>query len=42
MVKDNQVRMLMKLVNQEKLLKTAATKAGVSEKTKTNHRFPVG
>ena len=33
MVTDNQVRMLMKLVNQEKLLKTAAAKAGMSEKT---------
>jgi molybdenum-dependent DNA-binding transcriptional regulator ModE len=33
MVADNQVRMLMKLVNQEKLLKSAAAKAGMSEKT---------
>ena len=33
MVTDNQVRMLMKLVNREKLLKTAAAKAGMSEKT---------
>ena len=32
MVKDNQVRILMKLVNQEELLKTAAAKAGMSEK----------
>jgi len=33
MVTDNQVRMLMKLVNREKLLKTATAKAGMSEKT---------
>ena len=33
MVKDKQVRMLMKLVNEEELLKTAAAKAGMSEKT---------
>ena len=33
MVTDNQVRILMKVVNQEKLLKTAAAKAGMSEKT---------
>jgi len=33
MVTDNQVRMFMKLVNQEKLLKTAAAKAGMSGKT---------
>jgi hypothetical protein len=32
MVTDSQVRMLMKLVNQEKLLKTAAAKAGMGEK----------
>ena len=38
MVKDNQVRMLMKLVNQEKLLKTAAAKAGMSEKTARKYR----
>ena len=38
MVTDNQVRMLMKLVNQEKLLKTAAAKAGMSEKTARKYR----
>ena len=38
MVTDNQVRMLMKLINQEKLLKTAAAKAGMSEKTARKYR----
>ena len=38
MVTDSQVRMLMKLVNQEKLLKTAAVKAGMSEKTARKYR----
>ena len=38
MVTDNQVRMLMKLVNQEKLLKTAAAKAGMNEKTARKYR----
>jgi hypothetical protein len=38
MVEDNQVRILMKLVNQEKLLKTAAAKAGMSEKTARKYR----
>jgi transposase len=38
MVTDNQVRILMKLVNQEKLLKTAAAKAGMSEKTARKYR----
>jgi len=33
MVTDNQVRILMKLTNKEKTLKTAAAKAGMSEKT---------
>jgi len=30
MVTDNQVRMLMKLINKEETLKTAAAKAGTS------------
>ena len=38
MVTDNQVRMLMKLVNQEKLLKTAAATAGMNEKTARKYR----
>lgn len=38
MVTDSQVRMLMKLVNQEQLLKTAAAKAGMSEKTARKYR----
>lgn len=38
MVTDSQVRMLMKLVNQEKLLKTAAAKAGMSETTARKYR----
>ncbi len=38
MITDNQVIMLMKLVNQEKLLKTAAAKAGMSEKTARKYR----
>jgi transposase len=38
MVTDNQVRILMKLVNQEKLLKTAVAKAGMSEKTARKYR----
>ncbi len=38
MVTDNQVRILMKLDNQEKLLKTAAAKAGMSEKTAHKYR----
>ena len=38
MVTDNQVRILMKLVNQEKLLQTAAAKAGMSEKTARKYR----
>ena len=38
MVTDNQVRILMTLVNQEKLLKTAAAKAGMSEKTARKYR----
>ena len=33
MVKDRQVRILMKLINQEKTLELAAAKAGMSEKT---------
>ena len=33
MVKDEQVRILMKLINQEKTLQLAAAKAGMSEKT---------
>ncbi len=32
MVTDNQVRILMKLTNKGKTLKTASTKAGMSEK----------
>lgn len=38
MVKDEQVRKLMKLINQEKLLATAAVKAGMSEKTARKYR----
>jgi hypothetical protein len=38
MVKDSQVRVLMKLINQEKMLKTAAAKAGMSEKTGRKYR----
>ena len=38
MVTDNQVRILMKLVNQEELLKTAAAKAGMNEKTARKYR----
>jgi len=38
MVMDNQVRILMKLVNQEKLLKTAAARAGMSERTARKYR----
>jgi len=38
MVKDNQVRILMKLINKESLLKTAAAKAGMSEKTARKYR----
>jgi hypothetical protein len=38
MVTGNQVRMLMKLINQGKLLKTAAAKAGMSEKTARKYR----
>jgi hypothetical protein len=38
MVTDSQVRMLMKLVNQEKLLKTAVAKAGMREKTAPKYR----
>ena len=38
MVKDSQVRILMKLVNKEELLKTAAAKAGMSEKTARKYR----
>jgi len=38
MVTDNQVRILMKLINQEQLLKTAAAKAGMSEKTACKYR----
>jgi transposase len=38
MVTDNQVRILMKLINREKTLKTAAAKAGMSEKTARKYR----
>jgi hypothetical protein len=38
MVTDNQVRMLMKLISQEKLLKTAAARAGMSENTARKYR----
>jgi transposase len=38
MVTDNQVRILMKLINTEKTLKTAAAKAGMSEKTARKYR----
>ena len=38
MVTDNQVRILMKLIHQEKTLETAAAKAGISEKTARKYR----
>jgi hypothetical protein len=38
MVKDEQVRNLMKLINQEKTLQLAAAKAGMSEKTARKYR----
>lgn len=38
MVTDYQVRILMKLINQSKTLKTAAAKAGMSEKTARKYR----
>ena len=38
MVTNSQVRILMKLVNKEELLKTAAAKAGMSEKTARKYR----
>ena len=38
MVTDEQVRILMKLINQEKTLKVAAAKAGMSEKTARKYR----
>ena len=38
MVKDEQVRRLMKLINQEKSLATAAAKAGMNEKTARKYR----
>jgi len=38
MVTDEQVRILMKLINQHKILKTAAAKAGMCEKTARKYR----
>jgi len=38
MVTDNQVRILMKLINQNKMLKTTTAKAGMSEKTARKYR----
>ena len=38
MVKDGQVRMLMRLMNREKTLATAAAKAGMTEKTARKYR----
>ena len=38
MVTDNQVRILMKLINQSKTLKTASAKAGMGEKTARKYR----
>jgi len=38
MVTDKQVRILMKLINQEKALETAAAKAGMSAKTARKYR----
>jgi len=38
MVKDDQVRILMELIHREKTLKTAAAKAGMSEKTARKYR----
>jgi len=41
MVTDKQVRILMKLINQEKTLLTAAAKAGMCEKTARKKRLNV-
>ena len=38
MVKDNQVRILMRLIHREKTLETAAAKAGMSDKTARKYR----
>ena len=38
MVKDSQVRILMRLINREKRLETAAAKAGMSDKTARRYR----
>jgi hypothetical protein len=38
MVTDKQVRKIMKLINQEKTLETAAAKAGMSKKTARKYR----
>jgi len=38
MVKDEQVRLLMKLINKERRVQTAAAKAGISEKTARKYR----
>jgi len=38
MVTDKQVRLLMKLINKEQRLQTAAAKAGMSEKTARKYR----
>ncbi len=38
MVTDEQVRLLMKLINKEQRLQTAAAKAGMSEKTARKYR----
>jgi len=40
MVTDKQVRILIKLINQEKTLLTAAAKAGMCEKTVRKYRKP--
>ena len=38
MVTDEQVRILMKLINQEQTIQKAAAKAGMSEKTARKYR----
>ena len=41
MVKDNQVRMLMRLIHKEETLETAAAKAGMNEKTPDQAHYRV-
>ena len=42
MVKDSQVRMLMRLIHREKTLETAAAKAGMTDKTARKYRRNLG